>query len=71
MIAASRNKEKAEENLRMATLGFEEGVIPTLNLMEAQTAWISANSELVDAQIEVKLTDVYLSKALGKLTVNK
>lgn len=71
LIAANRNKENAEENLRMATLGFEEGVIPALNLMEAQTAWISSNSELIDAQIEVKLTDVYLAKALGRLSVEK
>ena len=69
LTASSRNKEKAEENLRHATLGFEEGVIPALNLMEAQTAWVSAQSSLIDAQIEVKLTDIYLTKAMGKLAV--
>ena len=60
-----------EENLRRANFGFEEGVIPALNLMEAQTAWVSARSSLIDAQIEVKLTEVYLSKALGKLSANE
>ena len=69
LTASARNKEKAEENLRHATLGFEEGVIPALNLMEAQTAWVSAQSSLIDAQIEVKLTDIYLTKAMGKLAV--
>ena len=68
LTASSRNKEKAEENLRHATIGFEEGVMPALNLMEAQTAWVEAQSDLIDAQIEVKLTDVYLSKALGRLS---
>lgn len=68
LTASSRNKEKAEENLRHATIGFEEGVIPALNLMEAQTAWVEAQSDLIDAQIEVKLTDVYLLKALGRLS---
>ena len=68
LIASSRN---AEENLRRANFGFEEGVIPALNLMEAQTAWVSARSSLIDAQIEVKLTEVYLSKALGKLSANE
>ena len=68
LIASSRNMENAEENLRRANLGFEEGVIPALNLMEAQTAWLSARSELIDAQIEVKLTRVYLDKALGRLS---
>ena len=71
LIASSRNMESAEENLRRANFGFEEGVIPALNLMEAQTAWVSARSSLIDAQIEVKLTEVYLSKALGKLSANE
>lgn len=71
LIASSRNMEKADENLRHANLGFEEGVIPALNLMEAQTAWVSAHSNLIDAQIEVKLTEVYLSKALGTLAPDK
>ena len=71
LIASSRNMENAEENLRRANFGFEEGVIPALNLMEAQTAWVSARSSLINAQIEVKLTEVYLSKALGKLSANE
>ena len=71
LIASSRNMENAEENLRRANFGFEEGVIPAFNLMEAQTAWVSARSSLIDAQIEVKLTEVYLSKALGKLSANE
>lgn len=71
LIASNRNMEMAEDNLQHATFGFEEGVIPALNLMEAQTAWLQARSELIDAQIEVKLTAVYLTKALGKLSVNE
>lgn len=69
LTASTKNMESAEENLRHANLGFEEGVIPALNLMEAQTAWVSARSELIDAQIEAKLTDVYLTKAMGRLSV--
>ena len=66
LVASSRNMNSAEENLRRANLGFEEGVIPALNLMEAQTAWVAARSTLIDAQIEKKLTQVYLNKALGR-----
>lgn len=69
LTASMKNKERADENLRHADLGFKEGVIPTLNLMEAQTAWMSAGSSLIDAQIEVKLTKVYLMKSMGKLNV--
>lgn len=67
LAKATKNLEKADENLRYANLGFEEGVIPTSNLLEAQTAWVSAQSEKIDAQIDVKLTDIYLQKSLGIL----
>ncbi len=67
LAMSTKNMEKAEENLRYANLGFEEGVIPTSNVLEAQTAWLSAQSEKIDAQIDVKLTELYLQKATGKL----
>lgn len=70
LIMAEKNLEKANENLRYATLGFEEGVIPASNVLEAHTAWLSAQSEKIDAQIDVKLTEIYLQKATGQLTVN-
>lgn len=71
LTASVRNMESAEENLRHANLGFDEGIIPALNLMEAQTAWVSARSNLIDSQIDVKLTEVYLTKALGKLSIEE
>lgn len=39
----------------------------TSNVLEAQTAWLSARSEKIDAQIDVKLSDVYLRKSMGLL----
>ena len=67
LIMASKNLEKANENLRYATLGFEEGVIAPANVHEAHTAWLSAQSEKIDAQIDIKLTEIYLQKSLGTL----
>ncbi|MGE4309256.1 TolC family protein [Bacteroides sp.] len=67
LIMASKNLEKANENLRYATLGFEEGVIAPANVLEAHTAWLSAQSEKIDAQIDIKLTETYLQKSLGTL----
>jgi len=66
-IMTISNKAKAEENLHYATIGFETGNITTSTLMEAQTAWLKANSENIDAQIDVQLCNVYLQKALGNL----
>lgn len=61
------NLAKADDNLRTATLAFKEGVATTDNVMEAQTAWLKAHSERVDAMIDVHLCDTYLNKALGTL----
>ena len=67
LTMAKKNLEKADENLRYATLGFEEGVIAPSNVLEAHTAWLSAQLEKIDAQIDVKLTEIYLQKSLGTL----
>ena len=61
------NLAKADENLRTANLAFREGVATTDNVMEAQTAWLKAHSEQIDAMIDVRLCNTYLEKALGTL----
>lgn len=61
-----KNLDKAEENLRTAQVGFKEGVITTSDLLMAQTAWLQANSDKIDAQIDIKLSRAAYNKALGK-----
>ncbi|MDE5930779.1 MAG: TolC family protein [Muribaculaceae bacterium] len=63
----SVNLKKADENLRTATLAYKEGVATPNNVMEAQTAWLKAHSEQIDAMVGVRLCDTYLRKALGTL----
>lgn len=67
MQVAESNREKADENLKYARLGFQEGTIPVSNVLEAQTAWLSAHSDVIDSRIEMKLCEVYLQKAYGVL----
>jgi outer membrane protein TolC len=67
LAMAQTGIERANENLRTANLGFSEGVISPTVVMEAQTAWLQAQSQLIDAQIAVKLSQVELQKALGAL----
>ncbi|SNU03683.1 Outer membrane protein TolC [Prevotellaceae bacterium MN60] len=64
---AKASVERANENLRTANLGFQEGVISSTTVMEAQTAWLQAASQKIDAEINVKLSEVNLQKALGTL----
>lgn len=61
------NMKSAEENLRSAQLAYREGLMTTDDVIAAQTAWLAANSESIDAQIAIRLCDVYLSKVLGTL----
>ena len=64
---ALSNVANADENLRMANLGFKEGTVSVTTVMEAQTAWNQAQSKKIDAEIGVKLSEVELQKALGTL----
>ncbi len=66
--ATRQNIAQAEENLRYAREGFNEGVITSTDLLMAQTAWLSARSEYIDATIEVKLNSAYLKKSQGTLS---
>ncbi len=67
LATTQTNLTKADENLRQAQLGYKEGVMTLDNVMAAQTAWLKANSENIDAEIDVQLCNVYLSKVTGTL----
>ena len=53
--------------MRCANIGFKEGVLQTTDVMEAQTAWMQAQSQKIDAEVDVKISQVNLKKALGLL----
>ena len=67
LAMASQNIKSAEENLRCANLGFREGVMGITEVMEAQTAWQLAQSQKIDAEVEVRLSELSGAKALGTL----
>ena len=61
------NMRSAQENLDNARIAFQEGVMTTNDVILAQTGWLQANSEKIDAEIGVRLCEVYLAKVLGTL----
>jgi len=65
--ATVSNQKSADENLRCAKVGFIEGVLTADDVMAAQTAWLQAGSERIDAKIDLRLCEVYLSKVLGTM----
>ena len=62
---AQRSMAEAEENLRFATMGMNEGVIPISNVIMAQTAWLSAKSTVLAARIDRRLAETNLRRAMG------
>ena len=66
---ANKDIESAEENLRCANAGFHEGVIDATTVMAAQTAWQQAESQRIDAEIDVKMAETTLRKTLGTLSI--
>ena len=64
---AQRAMSEAEENLRFANLGMNEGVIPISNVIMAQTAWLSAKSTVISARIDRRLAEISLKRAMGRI----
>lgn len=62
---AEANLSNAEENMRSAMVGFEAGAVDTNTVLGAQTAWLSAHSEFIDAGIELQMAAANLEKAEG------
>lgn len=67
IVLARLTLKNAEEVLRMAQESYDAGMITASDLMQAQTQWLSAATDVVDAEVEAKTTETLLRKYLGKL----
>lgn len=67
LVMATANIANAEENLRLAQAAFDEGMLTSTELLGAQTAWLKAYSEKIDAAIDVRMYEVYLKKNSGQM----
>ena len=56
-----------KDDLRIAQLAFREGMSTSDDVLAAQTAWLMAHSEKIDAEIDVMMCNVYLSKVTGQM----
>ncbi len=67
LTTAESNLANAEENLRVATAGWNEGMIASNVVLQAQTAWLQAHSEVIETGVELQMCSVNLAKAEGRL----
>lgn len=56
----------AKEALRMAEEGYREGVVSSTELLGAETQWMSAESDQIDAAIDLRMAELNYKKNTGK-----
>lgn len=66
LAQAESNMDNAQENLKLADESFKAGMCGSSDLMAAQTAWMQAQGEVIDARIEIAMGKVYLRQATGE-----
>jgi len=59
--------KQAEENLKLTQNSFEEGMVRSTELLEAQTMWQEAYAEFIEAKTEHKVCEAELRKVTGQL----
>jgi outer membrane protein TolC len=57
--------EQAEENLRLSNDRLKAGTITGQDVLEAQTIWQQANSNIIDAKTAYRISEANLYKTLG------
>ena len=65
LTEAQSDLEAAEENMKLADESFKAGMCSSSDLMAAQTAWMKAQGEVIDARIEIAMGRTYLDQAMG------
>ena len=69
IVLARLTQKNATEVLRMAEESFAAGMVTASELMQAQTAWLSAATDVVDAEVEAKTMETKLKKYTGRLRI--
>lgn len=64
---AQLNIKNAEENLRYAQDMFASGLLTASEVLQAQTTWLAAQTELIEAQVGLRMAETYFRKHTGTL----
>ena len=64
---AEESVKQAEENLRLTKDNYELKMATVFNVMEAQTQWQEAYSNMIEARTNYKIAEIEYLKAIGKL----
>jgi outer membrane protein TolC len=59
--------EQAEENLRLSYDRLKAGTIAGKDVLDAETIWQQAHSNMIEAKVEYRINEAVLRKVLGEL----
>lgn len=59
--------QQAEENLRLSNDRFTAGTVTGQDVLEAQTLWQQARSNVIDAKVEYKINEANYKKTIGDI----
>lgn len=59
--------QQAEENLRLSNDRFKAGTVTGQDVLEAQTLWQQARSNVIDAKVEYKVNEATYKKTIGSI----
>ena len=57
--------QQADENLRLSNDRFAAGTVTGQDVLEAQTLWQQAYSDVIDAKVEYKISEAAYKKSIG------
>ena len=64
--AALKSEKQAAENYRITNLQYAEGIVQSINVLEAHTAFLNAETQALSAVFDYKLALAELEKAVGQ-----
>ncbi|MCB5250165.1 MAG: TolC family protein [Candidatus Cloacimonadales bacterium] len=69
-ILTQLNLEQTQENLEYCNDKFQQGILKSADVLDAQTLWQKAQSDHLDTLAELKINQIKYAKAIGELVQN-
>ena len=67
---ATLSQQQADENLRNMRLRYDNQMVTMTDLLDAQSQWQQAHSNLIEAQTQQRIYETEYLRVTGKLTIN-
>ena len=67
--SATLSQQQADENLRVMRLRYDNQLVTMTDLLDAQSQWQQAHSNLIEAQTQLRIYETEYLRVTGRLTI--